>query len=182
MRPPACDVPAPEPCARCAGAGADPDPTDAPCTRCAGGRWEFARFDLPPSRTFELRRVRYEPRADGTGRLCVWLLAKRTGWRVAPPWVEYGVRETAPDAGRRSFLVDKLGTGRVHRVFLGAAAWCGCEGRTNRTSAKANRAARARGAPVYPTHGCVHLDALAALAAGGWLDLTNPQETNGWTR
>ncbi len=162
--------PAPERCWLCGGAGKDPVTGDL-CERCQGGRYEFARFDLKPSRTHELRPVRFEPRPDGRHRLFVWMV-KCAAWVKAPPWAEYVVREFACDFNGRAFRVEKVGTNRVHDLFIGADgnSACHCEGETYKSAAKANQKAFDSGGRVYPSRGCVHLDSLAALVRAGWLD------------
>lgn len=176
-REPVCARPAkppaaPERCLRCKGAGADPEAAGA-CERCAGGGWEAARFDLAPSRTHELRRCQFWPRADGTGRLLVWMLRRKTGWKVWPEPAEYAVREFPCDFDGRAFRLEKLGTERKHDLFIGAdgSAACHCEGETFLSAAKADQKAHERGERVFGSKGCVHLDATSCLLAAGWLDL-----------
>jgi hypothetical protein len=169
-------APAPERCWRCKGAGADPEKAGAGRERCAGGGWEFARFDLAPSRSHELRRVRFEAGRDGLHTLRVWMLKRKSGWKVWPAEETYTVVETANDWGGRSFLVHKVGTGRSHNVFIGRGSSCECEGNTFLSAAKANQAAYEAGEEVFPTVGCRHADALSALIGAGWLDLPEPTE------
>jgi len=157
-------APTPGACYRCGGT----DPSG--CHRCGGSGVEFARFDLPPSRSRGLRRVRYEPTAGNAGRLFVGLAAHKLRPIV---WTEYAVAETANEWGGRSFRCAKIGTDRSHNCFVGAGAVsCECEAATYVTAAKANQRAYEGGGETFPTHGCVHADAVAALVLGGWFDLT----------
>lgn len=160
-------APAPEVCWACAGTGGN-------CERCRGCGCEAARFDLTRTRTHELRRVRFEPGVNGLHRLFVWQLAKKTGWKVAPPWVEYAVCEFPCDFAGRAFRVEKVGTDRLHDVFLGfdGSAACDCEANCYLTSAKANQRAYEAGEEVFTTKGCIHTDCLFALVSAGWFDLT----------
>ena len=156
-------APRPEACWACRGTATVPA-----CKRCDGAGVEWARFDLAPSRSCELRRVRFEPTGRGQGRLFIGIAG--TKWREIK-WSEYTVRETGNDWGGRSFFVVKLGTDRAHNVFLGKCVGCECEGHTYLSAAKRNQAAHECGEPVFPSHGCLHTDALDALRRGGWFDL-----------
>lgn len=170
-------APVPAPCWLCGGSGED-SVTGEPCTRCDGGGFEFARFDLLPSRTCELRRVRFESGRDGVHTLRVWMVCKKATWRVWPDEDTYTVCETANDWGGRSFLLHKIGSvpARSHNVFLGRGASCECEGRTFETSAKHNQKAFEANQRVFPTLGCIHKDCLHALLLAGWFDLPKLKE------
>lgn len=163
--PKAVKVPAPEACWLCSGAGGD-------CGRCHGGKHEHARFDLAPSRTHQLRRVRFEVGPAGVHTMRVWMLRSKEGWKVWPAETVYRVTEFPCDFKGRAFCLEKIGTNRKHELFIGhdGSAACHCEGETYQSATKADQKAYERGDRVYRSKGCLHLDALSLLVSAGWLD------------
>lgn len=162
-----CVAPAPSVlCAACGGLAPDLD-CEAPCADCNGCGVNPIGFRLPATRSYESRRVWYEP---ACGRLTV-KIATRPHHREAV--ARYEVHEIETDWPGRGFVLAKEGhPDRVHQAYLGPdAATCSCEAETYQTSAKANQRAHDAGEETFPTMGCVHLDSLAALMAAGWFDL-----------
>lgn len=153
-------------CGECGGVEEDPD-FEPVCEACRGCGLVPVGFRLDPSRSHEFRAVGWEP---GRCRLTITTAVK--------PWHkgERAVYSVAPqpcDWPGRSFLVAKIGTDRLHEVFIGAdEVRCSCEGHEYLTSAKHNQRAYEQGEETFPTHGCVHADALAALVVAGWFDHT----------
>lgn len=162
--PPACTwaAPAPAACDWCSGAGVEPDEESAavPCLACGGSGVPPCEFDLPPSRTHRRRSARFDPAA---ARLELTRGRKAEAYTVVefPADPEYG----------RALAVEKKADGTVYHVRCGPAGTdCTCAGETYRSADRANTRAAGEGREVYPTLGCVHLDALVPLLQAGWLD------------
>lgn len=166
-------APEPEPCDSCGGDGWEPLAEGVRCLRCDG--WGYQPLDgheIPRTRAYGLRRVSFAPAHPASGhphRLLIETAAKPTH-RTAKS--RYDVAEMETDwQGVRAFELKKVGSDRVHHCVLGGAeVRCDCEGDTYQTSGKRNQAAHDAGEETFPTHGCKHLDALAALLNAGWFD------------
>ncbi|TXI12374.1 MAG: hypothetical protein E6Q76_01105 [Rhizobium sp.] len=160
-------APAPEVlCAECGGLSPDPD-FEAPCSACCGSGLDPIGFRLPPTRSHNYRFAQWEP-----GRAQLTVKTAGEPWHRTAVGV-YSVVARPCDWPGRAFLVAKFGTDRLHEVYVGAdGVTCSCEGHTYLTSAKHNQRAYEAGGETFPTHGCVHADALAALVAGGWFPVT----------
>jgi hypothetical protein len=156
-----------EPCRWCAGHGFEPTEENGliPCLNCGGGSFEPVAFDLGSTRSYPHGRpANYNP---GLRRLVV-----TRGRQVEV----YELAELPCDNGfpGRGFQVVKVGTGEIRDCFLahrGDDNLCDCEGFTYESSARANQRAHDAGGPIFPTLGCLHLDALKLLLGAGLLDL-----------
>lgn len=174
-------APPPAPCEYCL---AKDMPVSA-CPVCEGTGVCRARFDLPPSRTLQLRRVNYAPRVGGVvgGDLLFGFAEKRTSplW-----WEKYSIAEFANEWNGRSFTVTKILESaaafelptiptegeKVYHVFIGElGGQCDCAGGTYMTASRANQRAWEVGLPTSQSKGCKHLDFVDALYRAGWFDL-----------
>jgi hypothetical protein len=168
-------APAPQPCAWCEGSGVEPDEENGavPCLACNGSGTKPVSFDLPRTRTYEMRAAYYEPAcaASGHPNRLVLMTAKKATHR--PRSEEYHLAEIDTDWNGRAFVLAKV-TGRreLRNVFVGPeGVTCDCEGETYQATAKANQRAHDEGDDIYSCFGCKHQAALAALLLAGWFDL-----------
>lgn len=174
-------APTPQSCEWCAGELPD-------CGACGGTGVAPAEFDLPRSRTLQVRKVKYVPECRSAepesgcgarGRLSMRCRRAPQGRERAG---HYTVKEIATDWRGRGFEVCKHWRGehlntKTHHVFIGSdGVMCDCEGGSYQSAAKANQDAHEVGDEVFATYGCVHADALVALMLGGWLDIADRGE------
>jgi hypothetical protein len=164
---PECRIPAPQCCAWCGGAGTEPDDESIRCLECDGCALSWVEFDLWPTRTYNHRRVCFNPQTS-----CM-AIALSHRWRTNEV-KGYKVMEFQPGPGwhGRGFEVVKLDSDR-HQVWLGRGMWpaCTCQGVTYQASARANQLAWQEGRTLYPTYGCIHCDSLVPLVNAGWFDV-----------
>lgn len=150
-------------CCACEGVGLVPCPEGGvgECPLCGGSGYACLVADLGPTHSERRRPLLYDPAAR--------LLTLGYGARRQT----YAVSEFRPDGEGRAFRLAKQGGETVYaclanppREFL-----CDCAGQSYEASERANRRAHYDGRAVYGTYGCRHLDALALLLKGGWLDI-----------
>lgn len=163
---PICQVPKPTVCGWCHGCGIEPDEEcgEIPCMVCNGFGIGICEFMLPPSRTKNVRAVRYEPgyqrltitQDKTTKRYIVRQLPTTKGW-------EHGL----------AFAVENESDREVYDIFTGQPdVSCTCPGFTFEQSKKADRRALRRGEIEEMTGwGCAHTDAVLSLASEGWFDI-----------
>lgn len=96
----------------------------------------------------------------------------------------YTVGEFVPDAGfvsepARAFVLFKQAgdghetTSENYQCLIARDGHlCDCAGKSYVSADRANERAFHAGRPQFPTLGCKHLDAVAELLRGGWLDLS----------
>ncbi len=166
-------APLPVDCDWCGGDGWEPREESIRCLACNGSGVEPAAFELPRTRAYGLRRVRYEPACESSGhanRLLIETAVKPTHRTTK---TRYEVMEIETDWKGRGFLLAKVGGRPEHwNVFVGdKSVSCDCPGESYLASAKGNQRAFEGGEETYPTFGCKHCDSVCALLLGGWFNI-----------
>lgn len=169
------EAPMPVVCSWCSGSAVEPDEEvgPIPCLACDACGVVPADFDLPRTRAYEARHVRYLP-VCGTGvvlgELVIGTAVKETHTLKKQ---RYQLTEFENDwAGRSFFLAKVRDTKRKHRLYVGPdGVSCSCEGEVYQSTAKSNQKAYDTGQEVFVSYGCKHLDAIVSLLKAGWLDL-----------
>lgn len=151
-------------CAACCGVGIVPIPDEGgsgECPLCGGSGYACATGDLGPTRSEGYRPYYYDP---ARRHLAIGIGKRQT---------DYTVAEFKPHGAGRAFYLHKCGTDTLYSCLVNPPReyLCDCAGQSYEASDRANYRAHTEGREVYPTLGCRHLDSLAALLKGGWLDL-----------
>lgn len=135
------------------------------CPACGGGRFGCVTAELGKTRAYKSRVFLWNP---GLRNLTIWRDEKKENYEV----VEFRPDLFPGEALKRAWRLTKQSDGAVYYCKTGGI-WhtCDCKGFEARGVAKANDRAQVRGENVVLSFGCVHLDALLNLLAGGWLEL-----------
>lgn len=162
-------------CPVCHCSAEEPECEGVPCMACDGTGMHKNNgvhvdwHSMGRTKSYGKRQFTFTITDGGLGGLLHVQTGKTEGSRPTNSY--YFVIEQACDGPGRSFMCAKRGDeNRRHNVYLGPdAVSCSCEGHTYLTSGKANQRAYESNEETYPTHGCVHCDALELLEASGWL-------------
>lgn len=161
-------------CPACGGSAEEPECEGVGCLSCDATGMHLNNgthvdwHGLGATKAYQLRQMRFRINMNGLGAVLTVRTAKSLKGRASE--ANYDVIEQDCDGPGRLFFCGKKGTERRHEVYLGPeGVSCSCEGHTYLTSGKSNQRSFEAGEETYPTHGCVHADALSMLLEAGWL-------------